>query len=679
MLPLFLISFALADAPSTTSEAEVVVESSSSSAPDPSTTTSSVTVIAVDDSLPASADLPSVIGSVSGAQVQRLGGLGDWSAVTIRGSAFRQVQIFLDGIPLNPDGGSTVNLSELPLNAFERVEVYRGNAPASFDASPMGGVVNLVTADAPSNSQHLAAAYGSLETSRLFASKGLEGTFASRPADALFFAERFSTEGDFTYFDDNATPYSLFDDRLVSRENNDKTQINVHGRVRLGTPSFRITLLDAFLDRETGVPGTDVAPASSARFGIRRNLSVLAFERATGVVLANGRLWWDERRDTYDDRAGELGTGSQWTEHRRSNLGLLSHFAFGLSDAFIPALTFGLRSEQAVASDLSQQSTAAPIRRLSGTGSVSSAAFLWADRFHATFVAQGVALDNRTLGERLYEDFSVETAGSERLVLRVNPRGGVLWRPIPALALKANVGRYFRPPDFTELFGDQGSIIGNASLLPEQGLQWDLGWRFVLPEAGMVSGSLDATYFSNHAQDLIVYVQNSQRTMVPTNLGAAWVHGVEAAATLDLFGWVESQSNVTRNFSQNLSTREAYSGNQLPGIAALEVYQRLALRRGERWRVGYTYSFTAGNYWDETNWYLSAPRPIHGVFARVKSSGRHQLELSLDVLNVTDRIVQVVPRDPLNPAAGMAVDPMTDFVGYPLPGRTVLAMLRWVG
>ena len=54
--------------------------------------------------------------------------------------------------------------------------------------------------------------------------------------------------------------------------------------------------------------------------------------------------------------------------------------------------------------------------------------------------------------------------------------------------------------------------------------------------------------------------------------------------------------------------------------------------------------------------------------------------LSLDVLNLTDRVVEVVPRNPLDPADdAMAVQPITDFTGYPLPGRTFLVTVAWSG
>ncbi len=124
---------------------DFVVEGQGGKAPDPGGTTASLSVILIDERLSSADDLAAVLDGVPGAVVRRLGGLGDFSAVSIRGSSFRQVQVFLDGIPLNPDGAEAVNLAQLPLSMLERVEVYRSNAPPEFGASPLGGVVNLVT------------------------------------------------------------------------------------------------------------------------------------------------------------------------------------------------------------------------------------------------------------------------------------------------------------------------------------------------------------------------------------------------------------------------------------------------------------------------------------------------------------------------------------------------------
>ena len=59
------------------------------------------------------------------------------------------------------------------------------------------------------------------------------------------------------------------------------------------------------------------------------------------------------------------------------------------------------------------------------------------------------------------------------------------------LALKAHNGRYHRAPNFFELFGDRGAVIGNTNLVSEEGHNWDLGLVFRRrdPSSGRWSGA----------------------------------------------------------------------------------------------------------------------------------------------------------------------------------------------
>src|SRR5262249_6450832 len=79
-----------------------------------------------------------------------------------------------------------------------------------------------------------------------------------------------------------------------------------------------------------------------------------------------------------------------------------------------------------------------------------------------------------SLGRLQATDVVRETA-SPQLGARVGVARG--------LELKANWSRAERPPDFMELFGNQGSVLGNASLRPERGESWDAGARWATPTA----------------------------------------------------------------------------------------------------------------------------------------------------------------------------------------------------
>ena len=230
--------------PSEDGAGEVLVEGHAEDPGDPLATAGSVTVLEVDETLAATADVASLVDGAAGTTVVQLGGLGDFSAVSLRGSTLRQVQVHLDGIPLNPDGGDVVNLSELPLGAFSQVEVWRSAPPPGLLASPIGGVVNLVTGEEP-RATRLSATGGSLGTARATGFGSGRTEIGGADADGIAFVDAFRTDGDFGYFADQGTIHDLLDDRRLERANNDKRQLSTHVRGRLGDRRLRLTLLDA--------------------------------------------------------------------------------------------------------------------------------------------------------------------------------------------------------------------------------------------------------------------------------------------------------------------------------------------------------------------------------------------------------------------------------------------------
>lgn len=647
---------------------EVVVEASAQPT-DPSATSASVTVVPVDARLSSTADVAQVLDGVAGTTVVHLGGLGAFSAVSIRGSSLRQVQVYLDGVPLNPDGSDVVNLAELPLRAFQRVEVWRGNAPPRYAAAPIGGVVDLVTAEEPAAATALTV--GQHGTVRAFAMQGFQApgagsAGAGQRLDGLVVADLLHTRGDYLFFDDNGTVYDLLDDRLGRRENDDKDQLSTLARLRWGDRRRRLSLLHALVLRDEGLPGHVQAPALDASLATGRHLAVAQAEARSAALAGQARLWTLHRQELLDDRAGELGAGADWLRDRYGTLGLHAHGQWAATAWALPALTLSLRGDQARETDLATGERAPAARRLSGTAALSAELRAWQDRVLVAPVLQGLLLDDRALGA---DDSRVRTFATPRLGLALRP-----WRP---LTLKANVGRAVRPPDLTELFGDQGAVTGNPDLLPERALAWDLGARLVGPEDSLLVGAIDVAHFWSRTEDMIVLVQNAQRTSTPVNFGLTWVQGLEAAATLDLAGWLDSQTALTWTLSRNLTPDPSVADNQLPRIPTVQLSQATSVHWQERLRLGHDFTWTDGSYWDATNFYRSAPRPLHGAFLRVEPHPAWP-SLEASVRNLADRIVQVVPRNPLDPDDdARIVEAITDYAGYPLPGRTWMLTLRW--
>ena len=108
---------------------------------------------------------------VVGLRVATLGGLGSFAPLSIRGSSGEQVLVLVDGRRWNAAQGGGVDLSDLPLENVDRVEVMRGGASALYGPNALGGVVNLITRpDAPARDLEFRAEAGALGT-RLFSGR----------------------------------------------------------------------------------------------------------------------------------------------------------------------------------------------------------------------------------------------------------------------------------------------------------------------------------------------------------------------------------------------------------------------------------------------------------------------------------------------------------------------------
>lgn len=89
-------------------------------------------------------NLNSIIGRSNGIKLRDKGGLGADVELSINGLSGNSIRYFVDGIPLS-SMGAALNLSNLPINIIERVEIYKGVVPAKLGADALGGAINIVT------------------------------------------------------------------------------------------------------------------------------------------------------------------------------------------------------------------------------------------------------------------------------------------------------------------------------------------------------------------------------------------------------------------------------------------------------------------------------------------------------------------------------------------------------
>jgi len=88
--------------------------------------------------------LASALRSVPGLTLQQNGGPGTVTSLFTRGGESDFTLVMIDGIRANAFGGG-LDLSQVPLQDVERIEVIRGPQSALYGSDAIGGVINVIT------------------------------------------------------------------------------------------------------------------------------------------------------------------------------------------------------------------------------------------------------------------------------------------------------------------------------------------------------------------------------------------------------------------------------------------------------------------------------------------------------------------------------------------------------
>lgn len=537
--------------------------------------TAATTVVLRTELEQAGVDLATVLDAHAGLRVTRLGGLSSFATVSIRGSTSDQVRVFLDGVPLGTADGGGVDLSTLPLGPVERVEVFRGAAPAGIGGSAIGGVVHLRTRESAERRLELAAGGGSFGSrhARAFYAEPLGAVLLSLGLDYQ------GTEGNFRFLNDNGTAFVSEDDRWVTRRNNRSDSVGalVKLRVALGR-GMTLRLQDSLYWRQRGLPGIALYETRTAGLGELRNITSLTFEwEGSGPrdPRVTTQASFTFLRTELNDPLGEVGVGSQETDDRGYTGMLRSAVVWPVSEVATPAATFEYRYERFAPYDslrAGERRGDSDRHRFLATGEV---AIRWEQLRTTVVPSGGVELAaSRTRGRA---DFgTVDLGRMDTFDAQGTFRLGVAVDAVRYTIVKANAGRAVRLPTLFELFGETGYVRGNPDLRAERswfadlGVVHDGGW---LPRPHMLQ--IELFGFFSQTDDLIQLVQTAQNVAVAENVAAARIAGLEFGVRGDFFRHLRIRGGFTWMHSEDTSDIAARSGKALPFRPQWQWYGRV--------------------------------------------------------------------------------------------------------
>lgn len=161
--------------------------------PDPIVVTASPLGIALSDSLQSVhvisrleieavpvATLADLLDTVAGLEIRRRGAAGVQADVGIRGTAYEQTLVLVNGIPLrDPQTGHHDLNVPVPLEQIERIEIMRGPGGLVHGGNATGGLVNIITREPTGGEFGAGLRMGSFSTREIRAHAGTGGTGAS--------------------------------------------------------------------------------------------------------------------------------------------------------------------------------------------------------------------------------------------------------------------------------------------------------------------------------------------------------------------------------------------------------------------------------------------------------------------------------------------------------------------
>jgi outer membrane cobalamin receptor len=485
--------------------------------------------------------------NVSGIDIKSTGAFGQVSTLSLRGSSASQVLILLDGRPLNYINTGIFNLSDLPSENVERVEIVRGPLSSLYGANALGGVVNIISQIPMETKATGSLSFGTFNT-QVYA---LNLSQSYNKLKLSWGAERKSSDND--------------------RKNSNFYNFTTHTKLFF-SPSRKINgevLFNTQHDR-MGLPGVVPDPEDIPKYGSQEVYSLFDGQKDRNYSLdltfnfipqpkqsLSAKLYLDHRKmdyhtvyDDYDTTYFDFVKTIEDYNYKTKTLGGFAQYSVPVFEKNI--ITFGcdFRKDKLDASQ-STHYVPDPVTSLSdqtifwtpetenlglwGTGS-----FNFGDRLT---LQAGMRLDDHSL-------YPSEVSPNLGLIFHLNPNHSIHGER--SRTIKFSWGKAYKAPTFNDLFWPDG---GNSNLKPEKGDAFEVSFNSStdLGRQNSCQISTQISLFYKKVKNLIVWLplgENGQ--WQPFNVDKYKGRGIEMNLNLKL----DERTDLTLNYSANFDKEE---------------------------------------------------------------------------------------------------------------------------
>jgi outer membrane cobalamin receptor len=413
----------------------------------------------------------------------RVGGSGE-AYIRIRGFRQREIALLIDGIPISSPYNGQLDLSSLPVNTIDRIEVARGASSLMYGPNTMGGVINIITKKSNGASGFsMNSKYGSGGTGEVGAIlQGGIGSLRYMVASSYFNQDDYPLSGNYEEQENQDSGDRANSDRKIWNS-------NVNLGWDMGEKS-RATFHFSYLDQVRGLPHHD--SDSKAKFrrytNWQQGMADFIFDTHLGKSSLKAKVYYEylnHTLDNFDDMTYSTQDKAKSTTENMNNyaLGGDLFYRYNVNERLLLKSALRFRYDQNKSRfDLEDSWEDHAYNMFSIPIEVE-----WIGSDLVTIVG-GASFDRMNFDKG--QDLGSRTSNS------FNPQLALMLSPLKNLSFKATASHKTRFPTIKELFSLD---TGNPDLEPMKADIFELGadWRI------NQKWSVSLVGFYNNVTDLI--------------------------------------------------------------------------------------------------------------------------------------------------------------------------------
>jgi outer membrane cobalamin receptor len=472
--------------------------------------------------------LSDILQMSGGTYIKSYGGNSSIKSISFNGLGAEHVLILLNGNRMNSFQNSQIDLSLIPKDNIERVEVFNSGFSSIYGSDAIGGVINVITSNDDITRKELSlnfiSQYGSYDYSKY--SFSASKNFSNVSVELIYSNESSNDDFDY-YFFDGVTEV------LKQRENSDyglknyalNTQINF-------TQSSKINIYSNYIDNERSIPGIETGspPSEAKQYDWNWN-NILTYENNINRNLYF-KSSFNYQNNLMNYENGEL-IQSYYKNIVYTNNSQICYYTNGFKATAGYDLSYALLKSNEVEDNVNRIQTGMYLVSEIGLFKNGNLKVLPSLRFDT------------------YSDI-----GKSNLAAKV----GLNYKPFVdyKFHIRSSIGNNYRAPTFNELYWKE---LGNKNLKSEESLNFDAGLIFNFDF--IANNTFDVSYTYINVSNKIIWRPNASGLWSPVNLtkSRSDVLAVDLKMDKEFYRDVSSSVSLNYVFTSSKKKSSKYPGD----------------------------------------------------------------------------------------------------------------------